>query len=143
MCREYRKENNSISEKTGCTRKYFGRNLFVQREQTSFLIVIYNTCSFATCSPDGICPNAACCREKGLDGCYECEELPDCGKGFYANGNDGNAVKALGLFIRKYGKKELGSVMDRLHQKYDFRKIQEIIGYDIYEGLKILEENRQ
>ena len=103
----------------------------------------YNTCSFATCSPDGICPNAACCREKGLDGCYECEELPDCGKGFYANGNDGNAVKALGLFIRKYGKKELGSVMDRLHQKYDFRKIQEIIGYDIYEGLKILEENRQ
>ena len=65
------------------------------------------------------------------------------GKGFYANGNDGNAVKALGLFIRKYGKKELGSVMDRLHQKYDFRKIQEIIGYDIYEGLKILEENRQ
>lgn len=52
-------------------------------------------------------------------------------------------MKALGLFIRNYGKKELGSVMDRLHQKYDFRKIQEIIGYDIYEGLKILEENRQ
>ncbi|MBQ0038909.1 MAG: hypothetical protein KBS64_00590 [Treponema sp.] len=21
----------------------------------------YNTCSFATCSPDGICPNTKCC----------------------------------------------------------------------------------
>ena len=24
---------------------------------------IYNTCSFATCSPDGVCPNTACCKE--------------------------------------------------------------------------------
>ena len=32
----------------------------------------YNTCSFATCSPDGVCPNAKCCKEKGFDGCWEC-----------------------------------------------------------------------
>lgn len=32
----------------------------------------YNTCSFATCSPDGICPNAKCCKEKAFDGCWEC-----------------------------------------------------------------------
>ena len=40
-------------------------------------------------------------------------------------------------------KKELLSVMDELHQKYDFRKIQEIIGYDTEEGLMILENNRK
>ena len=102
----------------------------------------YNTCSNATCSPDGICPNAACCRESGLDGCYECEKLAGCQKGFYANGNDGNAVRALALFIRKYGKKELPAVLENLHQKYDFQKIQEVIGYDTAEGLRILEENR-
>ena len=33
--------------------------------------------------------------------------------------------------------------MDRLHERYDFKKIQEIIGYDVEEGLKILEDNRQ
>ena len=43
-----------------------------------------------------MCPsaNTACCREKRLDGCYECEELIQCGKGFYANGKDVNAIKA-------------------------------------------------
>ena len=35
----------------------------------------YNTCSFATVSPDGKCPNAVCCQEKGIDGCYECDRL--------------------------------------------------------------------
>ncbi len=99
----------------------------------------YNTCSYATCSPDRVCPNAACCREKGLDGCYECEELSACRRGFYANGDDGNAVRAMGLFIRKHGKKELCAVLDQLHQQYDFQKIQEIIGYDTEEGLRILE----
>ncbi len=103
----------------------------------------YNTCSYATCSPGGVCANAACCGEKGLDGCYECEGLDGCQKGFYANGNDGNAVKALSLFIRKHGKKELSAVLDRLHLRYDFQKIQEIIGYETEEGLRILEENRE
>lgn len=30
---------------------------------------------------------------------------------------------------------------DRLHKKYDFAKTQEILGQDMYEGIKILEEN--
>ena len=102
----------------------------------------YNTCSCATCSPDGVCPNAACCRGKGLDGCYECGELDGCKTGFFGNGNDGNAIRAMSLFIRKYGKKELFAVLDNLHSKYDFKKIQEIIGYDTEEGLRILEGNR-
>ena len=102
----------------------------------------YNTCSFATASPDGKCPNAVCCREKGLDGCYECSLLENCEKGFYIPSNDGaNAAKAQAMYIRKHGKKEFLKVHDRLHEKYDFAKTQEILGQDWQEGLRILEEN--
>ena len=102
----------------------------------------YNTCSYATCCPGGVCPNAACCRENGLDGCWECGDLASCRKGFYANGKDANAVKAMAQFIRKHGKKGLAAALDRLHQQYDFQKIQEILGNDPEEGLRILEETR-
>jgi hypothetical protein len=103
---------------------------------------IYNTCSYATISPDGICPNVKCCKEKGLGGCYECDRLDSCEKGFYAPSNDGaNAAKAQALYIRNHGKKEFLKVHDRLHQKYDFAKTQEILGEDYHEGLRILEEN--
>lgn len=102
----------------------------------------YNTCSYATCSPNGICPNAACCKGKGFDGCWECGDLTDCHKGFYANGKDVNAIKAMALFIRKHGKEELTAALDRLHERYDFQKIQEILGDDLTEGLGILEQNK-
>ena len=102
----------------------------------------YNTCSFAAVSPDGICPNVKCCKEKGLDGCYECDSLESCEKGFYIPSNDGaNAAKAQALYIRNHGKKEFLKVHDRLHQKYEFAKTQEILGQDYLEGLRILEEN--
>ena len=102
----------------------------------------YNTCSFATVSPDGVCPNVRCCQEKGMDGCYECGKLESCEKGFYIPSNDGaNAAKAQSLYIRKYGKKAFLKVQDRLHEKYDFSKTQEILGQDYKEGLRILEEN--
>ncbi len=103
---------------------------------------MYNTCSFATVSPDGKCPNAVCCQEKGIDGCYECDQLETCGKGFYTPSNDGaHAARAQAMYIRKHGKKEFLKVHDRLHQKYDFAKTQEILGQDYREGLRILEEN--
>ena len=101
----------------------------------------YNTCSFATISPDGKCPNAVCCQEKGLDGCYACDLLETCEKGFYIPSNDGaNAARAQALYIRKHGKKEYLKAHDRLHEKYDFAKTQEILGQDYKEGLRILEE---
>ena len=102
----------------------------------------YNTCSYAICSPDHICPNAACCKGKGLDGCYECDGLAGCLTGFYSNENDANAVKAMAIFIQKHGKKELAVVLDNLHKTHDFQKIQEVLGVDLNEGLKILEKNR-
>lgn len=102
----------------------------------------YNVCSFATISENGICPNVACCKERGFDGCYECDEILNCEKGFYVPGNDGaNAAKTQALYIKKYGKKEFLKVHDRLHEKYDFAKTQELLGTDIYEGLKFLEDN--
>ncbi len=102
----------------------------------------YNTCSYATCSPNGVCPNTICCREKNIDGCYECEDIENCQKGFYENADEINAIKAMALFIRKYGKKDLKTVLNNLHRKYEFKKIQEVVGYNIEEGLKILEKNR-
>jgi len=103
---------------------------------------IYNTCSYATCSPDGVCPNTACCKQKDLDGCYECNELNDCKKGFYSLGKETNAIRVMALFIQKYGKKELLRVLDTLHSKKKFEKIQEVLGDEIEEGLRILEEWR-
>jgi hypothetical protein len=102
----------------------------------------YNTCSFAVYSEDRICPNVKCCNEKNIDGCYECDNIENCEKGFYVSSNDGaNAAKAQSLYIRKYGKKEFLKVQTRLHEKYEFEKVQEIIGQDYKEALRILEEN--
>ena len=33
-------------------------------------------------------------------------------------------------------------ILGTLHQKKNFQKIQEVLGYEIKEGLRILEENR-
>jgi hypothetical protein len=82
----------------------------------------------------------ACCRGKNIDGCYDCSELEDCAKGFYTSGNDGAAsAKAQAMFIRKYGKKAFLELHDKLHERFDFAKTQEILGQDMREGLKILE----
>lgn len=106
-----------------------------------FCRTAYNVCSFATCMPDKRCPNAVCCQNKNIDGCYECEEIEACTKGFYTPENDGaNAAKAQAMFIKKYGKKAFLSVHDKLHEKYDFAKTQEILGQDMWEGLALLEE---
>ena len=102
----------------------------------------YNACSFATSSEGRICPNVKCCEEKNLDSCYECSELETCEIGFFVASNDGaNAAKAQSLYIRKYGKKEFLKVQTILHEKYDFQKVQEILGQDYKKALRILEEN--
>ena len=56
--------------------------------------------------------------------------------------NDGaSAAKAQCLYVRKYGKKEFLKVQTRMHEKHDFQKVQEILGQDYKEALRILEEN--
>ena len=101
----------------------------------------FNCCSYGTLFEKGKCPNMECCQEKGIDGCYECSELESCTKGFYQPDNDGaNACKAQAMFIRKYGKEKFFRAHDKLHEKYDFKKTQEVLGTSVEEGLKILEE---
>ena len=46
----------------------------------------------------------------------------------------------MALFIQKYGKQELLRVLDIMHSKKKFEKIQQVLGDDIAEGLKILEK---
>ncbi|MGB3990889.1 MAG: DUF3795 domain-containing protein [Acetivibrionales bacterium] len=100
----------------------------------------YNACSFATEYEDKSCPNVVCCMEKNIDGCYECADLEDCTKGFYVPDNDGAAsAKAQAMFIRKHGKKASLKAHDKLHERFDFAKTQEILGQDMREGLRILE----
>ena len=99
-------------------------------------------CSYGTLFEKGKCPNEVCCIEKNIEGCYMCPDLLDCQKGFYKEDNDGaKACKAQALFIKKYGKEKFLKVHDRLHQKYDFKKTQEILSDDVDKALKILEEN--
>lgn len=103
---------------------------------------VFSSCSYGAFHESGRCPNIECCQEKGIDGCYECKELASCVKGFYKPDNGGaNACKAQAVFIQKYGKEKLFEVHDKLHEVYDFKKTQEILGTSVENGLRILEEN--
>lgn len=62
----------------------------------------YNRCSYATISEDGICPNVRCAGGRNLGGCYECEELAACKKGYYER-EDEYVAKASAIFVGKYG----------------------------------------
>ncbi|MFA6755722.1 MAG: hypothetical protein WCR97_04440 [Bacilli bacterium] len=59
-----------------------------------------NNCSFGFQFEDKKCPNAKCCIEKGIKGCYECDELEKCNKGFYSTKQ---SAKVCSLFIKKEG----------------------------------------
>lgn len=105
---------------------------------------VFSCCSYGTLHEYGSCPNANCCREKGINGCYECSELAGCSKGFYHPDNNGaNACKAQALFIERYGKEMFVKAMDRLHEVYDFREMQERLGSSVEEGIHILEGNME
>mgnify|MGYP004472902755 FL=1 len=105
---------------------------------------VFNCCSFGTMFPGGKCPNVKCCEEKNLDGCFDCPELEKCEKGFYTPSNDGAAAsKAQAIFIRRHRKEAHRKVLDNLHKKYKFQKMQEILGQSVEEGIRILEENLQ
>ena len=100
----------------------------------------FNCCSYGTLYEKGVCPNAACCKENGLDGCYDCAKILTCEKGFYTKDNDGAAAaKAQALFIHKHGKEEFFKLQNVMHKARDFKKIQEILGQNTQEGLRILE----
>ena len=63
----------------------------------------YACCSFGTLFPDGQCENVVCSKQRGLDGCYECFDLPACSKGYY-NIQTEYIAKVSAIFIQRYGK---------------------------------------
>ena len=63
----------------------------------------YNLCSLARLKEHhGLCPNVKCIKEKVMTGCWECNDLLNCKKGFYAKIR-ASFAKAAALFINKYG----------------------------------------
>ena len=60
-----------------------------------------NTCE-RNCSDKG-CYQKICCKNKNLDGCWECDELYSCEEGIYSQGNF-SKVKAFAICIKEDGK---------------------------------------
>ena len=61
-----------------------------------------NVCSYATLSPDNVCPNVRCAREKDHHSCAQCPDLSECIVGFYHEPNAATP-KGTALFVRKHG----------------------------------------
>lgn len=101
----------------------------------------YNCCSYGTLFENRTCPNVKCASDKKLEGCYECPSLDVCEKGFYIKtNNESGSAKACAKFIQKYGKKPFVKTLTKMHQKYDFVKMQELLGQDYLEGFVKLEK---
>lgn len=101
-----------------------------------------NMCSYATIYEDNLCPNLSCSKEKGLEGCYESEQIVDCKKGFYNPQSDGAiASKAYAIFQKKYGKEAFVTALKKLHGTYDFNKLHELFNDNVEKTVQILEEN--
>lgn len=60
-----------------------------------------NFCSFADIFPDKKCPNAVCCIEKNIDGCFLCDDVEKCNKGFFEK--EDQCAHASCVFIKKEG----------------------------------------
>ncbi len=73
----------------------------------------YNCCSYGTLFENDVCPNVSCAAERGLEGCYQCDDLDQCNKGYYSVENEYSA-KAAALFIREYGSERSGQALTKL-----------------------------
>ena len=101
----------------------------------------YNCCSFATISPDGICPQVKCADEKGLEGCWLCTKLDGCAKGYYGN-QDEYVAKATAMFIRKHGKETYTEALCRaVEARENYPKSFDAQG-SVEAALRLLEQYR-
>ena len=76
----------------------------------------YNCCSYGTLFEGNICPNVSCAAQKGLEGCYQCDELDGCKKGYYSIETEHDA-KASALFIREYGPEKSRQALKNIIKK--------------------------
>ena len=77
-------------------------------------------CSFGYYCENKVCPNLACSHELGLKGCYECDQLTTCKKGFFEKPN---SAKECAIFIQNEGKEAFETVIKELiRQGFNFSK---------------------
>ena len=65
-------------------------------------------CRNEGCSDKKWCKNFNCCKEKGLNGCWECKDFP-CQGGML----DKIRIRAFARFIKEYGEDELLNCLER------------------------------
>ena len=65
-------------------------------------------CHDEGCTGKNWCKNYNCCREKGLNGCWECDEFPCNGTyNDFTNMLDKPRIRAFAAFAKKHGENEL------------------------------------
>lgn len=95
-------------------------------------------CSYANLFADKKCPNAVCCEQKNIDGCWQCDKVKDCKKGFFSSGEDD--AKAYALYIKKHGtEKYIKAILALIDKGYDSPKEFKDIN-DIDKILKIFQD---
>jgi hypothetical protein len=101
----------------------------------------YSSCSFGTLFEDKICPMVKCAQMKNLNGCYECDSLENCKKGYYEKEDNNEYVcKATALFIKKYGEECYSETLKRaIDAKVKYPRKFDATG-SVNEALKLLEQ---
>lgn len=67
------------------------------------------------------CPNAVCCVDKNIKGCWQCDKVTNCNIGFFSSGE--NDAKAYAMYIKKYGtEKYTKAILNLMHKGYDYPK---------------------
>lgn len=71
-------------------------------------------CRDEGCHGKGWCKNYNCCREKGLNGCWECDEFPCTGSdNGFTNMFDKLRIRTFAKFAKEYGEDELAKCLVR------------------------------
>lgn len=97
--------------------------------------------SYANLFDDKKCPNVICCKNKKIDGCWQCDYVKDCDIGFYSSGE--KDAKAYALYIKKYGtEKYTQRILELIHKGYNYPKIFKNIN-DVNKILEIFETGKQ
>ena len=72
----------------------------------------YACCAFGALFGHGLCENVVCSTQRGMQGCYECDDLPACTKGYFSVQYE-YVAKASAMFIQKYGRGCFGETIQK------------------------------
>lgn len=77
------------------------------------------SCSYANLFEDKKCPNTVCCKNKNIEGCWQCEKVLNCQIGFFSSGE--NDAKAYALYIKKYGTQQYtNTILQLIKDGHDY-----------------------